>query len=1196
MDKPTKSHLHQRLTQQIVGAVRTRIVTCWALFAVLLATLVPSSPILAQQAGIEIASIEQATNLLGDAQPSIRAQAALYLSGQTKNPDIRSSIPLLIELLDDQASAIITDLETGEPLAATPGNYANKALLRLKEQALNPLHVALIKSRPSLRWRIAHLLGEIAHNDSVSFLLNALTQDADRLVRIASGDAIAAIGVRAVPELMTLLGSATDEQRKDIIWILSEIGDERVISSLLDIAMTDDSPNAARAVEALLKMGAPIIDPILKKIEDNDLPIDERNRAILICARLNHPRAVQALLYTLLTHDDDNVRLNALQSLTSGHVNNHLITDTVLNVLFDIDPRFRNYVPTLMQHMGGDAAAIILSYLNNPSPRLQQAALQSIKHVKPDISTQALVQVVNREGLEVKTRQAAAYYLSDRGYKGVEYTDKLNCFVILGNWRLLSALGKEYWRFYVKLTNHEEDYIREGGVNMLSSLNDTMHLPIFVKMLADESPRVKESATFALARLERDSNENLAQFLDIEVSDRVLIIGRTLDQKGYRPKTDIDRVNFYSANEFWTQMEALGESAISYLLEIMLDHPDVKKRTWAAWTLARFYNKIDLEGLSLRDLDRSLYYLLYPDQGRISNTTYVTLAAEADQHAVSYLLVPLLCKKQTLNEKAAKSLGRTGAAAVAALEHLLDSGFPEAREAALRALEDMGPSGFTSLVKYMRHEEIGKDVLEQLGRMNFTPRNASEKIEYFLATAEYEELARMGRIGISPLVEAAADKENPHRLEAVRAVGLSKDPSVTQSLVLFLMEEGNAVRAAASSAIRELGPVATSDLKKIAFGQHLSATRAAAIGLDIINYEAATREEEIWLAAARRDYARFQEFGEEGQQMFKDYLISNDNYVRALAAATLSANREYTIMRARREQSKFPTDYTTALSSESADIRGMGAYYVAVKGTNQVELIPKLISMLGDDAIIQWSDVNLIEVERMKTPGAQAAVALSRIGEPAIDSVLQASESGNSIVRFNANLALAYIPSQRLVDHQIKLLKDGPRTTRALAAYTLGRMRAAEATLPLLDNLTHENDRVQHISRVALLTLKELAVPILIDELQNIDESARQELIIDLLGMIESPTAIPALSKFMKQENISVRRSALRSLSKMPSDEAVTLLITGLDDPFWTIRETSTSPADLQGPFGSQRLNRKHSGSSQYPVRLHPAHSGANYG
>lgn len=1110
-------------------------------------------------------TIPQAIQWLGDAQPSKRAEAVLYLLNNYEEPAVIDGVTILIEMLDDQSSAIISDPESGEPLAATPGNLAHRTLRKLGEKCLNQLHISLIKSRPSVRWRVAHLLGEVAHNDSISFLVNALTQDSDRLARMAAGDAIATIGVRAVPELVTLLSTTNDEQRRDIIWILSEIGDARVIDALLDIAMTDDSPNAARSVEALLKMGAPIVEPILKKIENPKISIDEKNRAILICARLDHPRAVQALLYTLLTHEDDNVRLNCLQSLTSGHVNNYLITDSVLNVLFDIDPRFRNYVPTLMQYMGADSAKVILSYLANPSARLKQAALQSIRHINPVIGNHALVQVVNRENMEIETKQAAAYYLNDRAFKGVEYSDKLNCFVILGNWRLLSALGREYWRFYYKLTEHEEPYIREGGINMLSSLNDPQFIPIFIQKLQDEHPRVKEAGAFALARLERDANELIAKNLDMEVSERVFILGRTLDQKGYRPKTDIDRVNFYSANNFWTQMEVLGESAISYLLEVMLDHEDVKKRCWAAWTLSRFYDKIDLEGLSLRELDRTMYYLLYPDQGRISNTTYVTLAAEADQHAVSYLMVPLLCKKQTLSDKAARSLGRTGISSIAALEHLITCGIPDVRDAALAAMENMGPTAFTTLIKHMRDPEYGKDVLELLGRMNFSPRNANEKIQYFLATSEYEELARMGRAGLTPLVEAANDRENPTRLEAIRAIAFSKDAAVTRALVHLLMEENSAVRASAAKAMADLGQVAVPELKKLAFGQHLSATRAAATGLDLINYEPATREEAIWLAAARRDYETFQEYGEEGLLMFKGYLVSNDNYVRALAAATLSANREYMIMRSRQEQSRFPQNYADALSSESADIRGMGAYYVAVKGTNQVHLIPKLVSMLSDDAEIQWSDVNLVEVERMKTPGAQAAMALSRMGEPAIDPVLEASRSGNSIIQFNANLCLAAITSPRLLKHQIGLLNEGPKITRALAAYSLGRIRAVEATIPLLDNLTNDDPRISHISRLALVTLNELAEPQLIAELEDTEDTDRQELIIELLGELESIPSIPVLGKFMTKESISVRRSALRSLARLPHEEAVTLLITGLDDSFWTIRETAASLLTSKG-------------------------------
>jgi HEAT repeat protein len=126
-------------------------------------------------------------------------------------------------------------------------------------------------------------------------------------------------------------------------------------------------------------------------------------------------------------------------------------------------------------------------------------------------------------------------------------------------------------------------------------------------------------------------------------------------------------------------------------------------------------------------------------------------------------------------------------------------------------------------------------------------------------------------------------------------------------------------------------------------------------------------------------------------------------------------------------------------------------------------------------------------------------------------------------------------------------------------------MRAADATLPLLDNVTHEDRRISHISRLALFALAELAEPALINELQNTDDVNRQQLIIELLGDMDSIKSVSVLGTFLKKDSISVRRAALRSLAKLPNEEAVRLLVSGLEDPFWTIRETAASLLTSKG-------------------------------
>ncbi|MFT5124770.1 MAG: HEAT repeat protein [Verrucomicrobiales bacterium] len=1159
------------------------------------------APSLSQaQLTVNIADVAEATRLLGDAQPNVRASAAAWL--YYHDGDVKPALNFLIETLDDKTNAIIEDPKTGETIPATAGKFARKCLIRIGEPAVNPLSVALLKQRPSVRWWAAHILGEIGSVEAVDFLVSALEQDSDKLVRMAASDALVKVGGKSIPQLVSLLDSESLDGRKNAIWILSEIGDERTIDSLLDIAMNDKTVNASRAIEALLKMGAEIVEPVLKIVDDPEVDVEKKNRAILITARLEHPLALQALLYTLLTHEDDQVRYNCLRALAS-HVDKPEITDAIINVLFDIDPKFRGSVPSLMKGMSPASGRIIARYMENPSEQLQNFSLISLTQLGDAASTPILAEIVRNESIEYKARQKAATILEARNFKNIEYSDKLQCFVLLGNWRLLSALGPEYKRFFIGLLGHTEGSVRAGGLNMLSSINDPEFVNFYFELMRDKDPGVREAARFAMLRLDRNAFPELSALLDVEISPRVLTISQVLDQKLYRPKTDIEKASFYANNNFWTQMEFLGEGGLAYLLEVLLDNKDLKKRCWAAWTLARFYDNVDLDTLSLRDLDRTLYLLLYLEDRRLSNTTYITLGAEADKAAISYLLVSLLSGKESLNALAAKSLGRAGRVspeALYAMDICLKSQMPEIQQKALMALEEMCEAAFPLLVRYMQDEHVGTQIIDLLSKLNYSPEATAEKIDYYLATGEFNELARMGRAGMLPLVAAASNEDFPNRVDAIRSLGSAPDDTVVEPLIHLMLSADQSIRTAAREAITQLGETAIPQLRRYSRGHGILLTRAAAIGLGLVNYEPETVNDKVWYAAAANDWDKLLEMGDVAKQELKRSLISQDDYTRAIATGALSASREYMISSARREQARFPKNIEAALTSKSAEVRGMGAFLVAMHGEEAVHLIPRLVSMLGDDSIIQWSDLQLVEIERMKTPGAQAAIALARMGEAAIPAVTEAVKVSSPVAKQNAMLALAAIADPRLTQEHIKALKNPQRYIRGLAAMSLGTTRAVEGAVPLLDTARDDNSQVRHAATKAIVQIGERAILPLIEEMNQTADMDRKELILRMLGEIGSDSATIDLGRMLKSKDIKLRRAALRSLGKVKSKTAIDLLILGLEDEYWTLRE---SAASLLATIGFPAINQliaaipeQENGTGRYIQRVLEEITGESFG
>jgi len=79
-----------------------------------------------------------------------------------------------------------------------------------------------------------------------------------------------------------------------------------------------------------------------------------------------------------------------------------------------------------------------------------------------------------------------------------------------------------------------------------------------------------------------------------------------------------------------------------------------------------------------------------------------------------------------------------------------------------------------------------------------------------------------------------------------------------------------------------------------------------------------------------------------------------------------------------------------------------------------------------------------------------AAFTLARIGIAAVDQVIPALDSKDSVVRLRAAWALGQIGDQRAVNPLIKTLRDGDWSVRMRAAESLGKLRARSATEALL--------------------------------------------------------------------------------------------------------------------------------------------------
>ncbi len=116
-----------------------------------------------------------------------------------------------------------------------------------------------------------------------------------------------------------------------------------------------------------------------------------------------------------------------------------------------------------------------------------------------------------------------------------------------------------------------------------------------------------------------------------------------------------------------------------------------------------------------------------------------------------------------------------------------------------------------------------------------------------------------------------------------------------------------------------------------------------------------------------------------------------------------------------------------------------------------------------------------------------AAYALANIGIPAVESLTQALDNRDSVVRLRAAWALGRIGDLRPVDNLIAALRDGDWAVRMRAAEALGKLRAHKATGSLILALRDEKIDVR---KQVIAALTQIADPASVDRLGELLKDA----------------------------------------------------------------------------------------------------------
>ena len=182
-------------------------------------------------------------------------------------------------------------------------------------------------------------------------------------------------------------------------------------------------------------------------------------------------------------------------------------------------------------------------------------------------------------------------------------------------------------------------------------------------------------------------------------------------------------------------------------------------------------------------------------------------------------------------------------------------------------------------------------------------------------------------------------------------------------------------------------------------------------------------------------------------------------------------------------------------------------------------------------------------------PNSTAWIALSQVGTPAVEPLINQLKSPNEDIRRTASDALGKIGEPRSFEPLIEMLNDDVPIVKKSAIYALGMIGDKKVVKPLIDQLI--NGTPDEVRQSAAGALGEIGDNQALEPMFSILNDQRQsELlrrsIIRALEKLKHPTIVEVLIDQLKDGNIAIQKEVARILEKSGDHRAVEPLIATL--------------------------------------------------
>lgn len=394
------------------------------------------------------------------------------------------------------------------------------------------------------------------------------------------------------------------------------------------------------------------------------------------------------------------------------------------------------------------------------------------------------------------------------------------------------------------------------------------------------------------------------------------------------------------------------------------------------------------------------------------------------------------------------------------------------------------------------------------------------------------------------LLQRLGDPDPQVRKRAAEALGRIGDPHAVGPLLRSLADPDPPVRQAVEQALSRIRAEGIGPYLKALHRGDLAEKQAA---LEALGDLQDPRSVEALLEVARSDAAL--------RVPAVEALLKFDGYVtdRALVRALRMPDPDVC--------------QTTAQTLGRSGARGVRPLLLALAESGSVDtpLLQEALQSIGEEAVAP-----LVQALSSEEPAlCRAAVrALGWIGASARDALLQTMRRADLSARVYAAEALALVQASDAIRELIQMIQDEEEETQSVVAQALARL-GQTAVDPLIQALKDPDSHVRtgavHALRVvdAVCAAQDpRTVSALLEALQDESPFVRRA-VVESLGRIGAPEAVAPLTAALYDPNGGVRRATVETLGQYDDLRAAeTLLFHTLRDEFGYIRQAAEHALD----------------------------------